>query len=323
MSGMLDVTRQNDKPQDYKKTLFIGQVVANDDISKLHRVKVRIPNVWDDYEPEQLPWCFPKCLPGGGGATEYWQNIPETGSYVYVEFLNGDDMFPVYYGGVRDHRTMEGVLHENYPHRIGFDVNSFMEVHEKDERHRIHVAKEDPVPYPRFRHHFFIDRMTNETEYKHATETKINIADNGTMKVEVRARDLPDGGDFIMHTDRHYVLEVSQALFDGEPGHYYCDVLEDWWETHVETHVLLKSRTSDITIEAAQNIFGEAGVNIELTAGEEVRILAEMLVDITAPAIVLNGFVVINGALHINGNVTHIGNNTQIGVHVDSIGVHV
>lgn len=348
MSGMLDVSHQQDKPQDYKGKIFIGEVVANEDIAKLHRVKVMIPSLWEEYEPEFLPWCMPKCLPGGGGPTEYWQNVPETGSFVYVEFQNGDDMFPVYYGGVRDYRTMEGVLHENYPHRIGFDINSFMEVHSGDERHRVHDAKEPPVPYPRFRHHFFIDRMTNEVEYKHATETKFNIADNGRVFVEVRARDLPEGGDWIMHTDRHWVLEVSNAKFAGEPGHYYCNVLEDWWETHVETHILLKSRTEtidfqapltirsesyeeNIELEAALDILGHAGVDIRFSADNEVFIKADVkvtveapvieatatqLIELTAPEITLNGHVT------INGDIKHVGNNTQTGVHVDSTGVH-
>lgn len=275
MSGMLDVTHQSDKPQDYKGQVFIGKVVVNDDIKMFHRIKVEIPDMWDEYKQEELPWCIPAMLPGGCGPTEYSQNIPETGSFVYVIFQNGDNHLPMYYGGVRDYNTVVSVLHENYPHRVGWELNSFTEEHANDERHRVHVVKGDPVPYPRYIHHFFVDRMTNEVEYKHPTETKINIADNGRIFLEVRARDLPDGGDFITHTDRHYELEVSNAKFDGDPGHYLCKVLEDWWETYAQTHIRLESKTDRIDIKAPKTIRIESTeIDVEVIAAGNVKVTA-------------------------------------------------
>lgn len=342
MSGMLDVTHQSDRPQDYKDQVFIGKVVVNDDIKKFHRIKVEIPDMWDCFKQCELPWCTPGFIMGGCGPTEYSQNIPETGSFVYVTFQNGDNHFPIYWGGVRDYQTMKGILDENYPHRIGWQVNSYKEVHSGDERKRKHESKESPEPYNRVGHHFFLDRKTNEVEYEHATKTRVNIKPNGRMFVEVRARDLPDGGDFIMHTDRHYILEVSNALFPGPPGHYYCNVLEDWWETHVETHVLLESRTDrmdlkapkviriestgdsieiiaaqDVVVRAGRNVTVTAGGSITANAGTSITATAGTEISLNAPVINLNAPTVnVNGFLHVSQS-ARIDDNLSVGGSVD------
>lgn len=337
---MLDVTHQMDKPQDYKDQVFIGKVVVNDDIRKFHRIKVEIPSIWNEYTQEQLPWCLPALVHGGCGPTEYSQNIPETGSFVYVTFQNGDNHFPVYWGGIRDYQTLVGVLHENYPHRIGWQVNSFKEVHSgTSERKRKHASKNAPEPYDRRGHHFFLDRKTNEVQYEHATKTRVNIAPNGRMFVEVRARDLPDGGDFIMHTDRHYILEVSNAAFAGPPGHYYCNVLEDWWETHVETHVFLESRTSrmdlkaprvirihstddNVEVIAAKNVIVTAGGNITANAGGSITATAGADITLNAPVINLNAPTVnVAGNLNVAQNINLAGNLSSGGTVADSDGV--
>lgn len=324
MSGMLDVTHQSDRPQDYKDQVFIGKVVVNDDIKKFHRIKVEIPDMWDEYTQDQLPWCMPDHLAGGSGPTETEQNIPETGSFVYITFQNGDNHFPVYHGGVRDYQTVKGVLDTNYPHRIGWQRNSFKEVHDGDERKRKHSSKDAPEPYDRRGHHFFLDRLTNEVEYEHATKTRINIAPNGRIFLEVRERDLPDGGDFITHTDRHYIIEVSNATSAGPKGHYYCNVLEDWWETHVETHVLLESRTDRMDLRAPKNIRIEstgadieviAAGNVIVKAGGNVTVQAGGNLDLTAPVINLNA-----ATTNISGNVQVGGNLNAGGLITDSDG---
>lgn len=321
MAGMLDATNNSDKPQDYKEQVFIGRVVVNDDIKMFHRIKVEIPDIWDEYTQDQLPWCVPHHLPGGSGPTETSQNIPETGSFVYITFQNGNNHNPVYWGGVRDFRTVQGVLAKNYPHRVGWQLNSFTEEHAEDERHRIHVVKGDPVPYPRYIHHFFVDRMTNEVEYKHATETKINIADNGRVFFEVRARDLPDGGDFITHTDRHYEIEVSNAKFEGDPGHYLCKVLEDWWLTQAKTwvklesidetidllcpkNITIESTQRDVVVKAAGNVRVIAGGNVVVEAEGDITATAGGNISATAPNISLNGAISLNGNVAVSGNMT-------------------
>lgn len=187
MSGMLDVTHQSDRPQDYKDQLFIGRVVVNDDPKRFHRIKVEIPDMWDSYKQEELPWCMPGQLAGGSGSTETSQNIPETGSFVYITFQNGDNHNPVYMGGVRDYQTVKGVLDTNYPHRVGWQYNSFTETHSGTERKRVHDSKGPPTPYPPTGHHFFVDRSTNELEYRHPTGTRINIASNGDVSMDVRS----------------------------------------------------------------------------------------------------------------------------------------
>lgn len=233
MSGMSDIRQQNDKPQDYKEKVFIGKVVVTDDIKKFHRIKCEVPDLWDEYGQDELPWCVPAFLPGGCGPTEYSQNIPETGSFVYITLQNGDNHFPMYWGGVRDYKTLEGVLHENYPHRIGWQVNSYKEVHAGDERPRVHVAKEPPEPHPIRGHHFYLDRKTNDLEYEHASKTRVHIDPGGSIYLEVRDKKWPDGGDLKIDTDRDMIFNVGLAKSAGRPGNWLVDVVEGFFSLHV------------------------------------------------------------------------------------------
>lgn len=219
MSGMLDVAQQTDKPQDYRDQTFIGRVVVNDDPKRFHRVKCEIPDMWDEYKVEELPWCLPGALPGGCGATETTQNIPETGSLVYVTFQNGDNHFPVYHGGVRDYRNMPSVLDTNYPHRIGWRYNSFTEKHSGTERKRRHDSKGPPTPFPPQGHHYYLDRSTNEVEYRHPTGTRIKIYPNGNVDVDVRS--IAYGGgtikidaevDIVMNAGRDIVMTAGREI---------------------------------------------------------------------------------------------------------------
>lgn len=212
MSGMLDVRQQNDKPQDYKEKVFIGKVVVNDDIKKFHRIKCEVPDLWDEYGQDELPWCVPASLPGGCGPTEYSQNIPETGSFVYITLQNGDNHFPMYWGGVRDYKTIEGVLHENYPHRIGWQVNSYTEEHAGTERERTHTGKTAPTPYDAKVHHFYLDRSTNDVEYKHPTGTLLHIYPNGNVDLFVKNHPAYGGGTVRVIADWNIELTAGNDV---------------------------------------------------------------------------------------------------------------
>lgn len=230
MSGMSNVTDNMDKPQDYKGKVFVGKVVVNDDIKKFHRIKVEIPDMWDNYGQDQLPWCMPGALPGGSGPNETYQNIPETGSFVYVTFQDGDNHFPVYHGGVRDFQTVQGVLAVNYPHRVGWQLNSFTQQSGGTERKRTALGKlasklGDAI------HHFFIDRSTNEVEYKHPTLTRINIADNGSVSVDVRKKAHPGGGNISWDVDLNVAWKAGGNWTENVTGSYTGTYGGSWTES--------------------------------------------------------------------------------------------
>jgi hypothetical protein len=118
----------------------------------------------------------------------------------------------MYWGGVRDYKTMEGVLHENYPHRIGWQVNSFKEVHAGEERPRVHVAKEPPEPFPPRGHHFYLDRSTNDVEYKHPTGTRIHIHPNGDVDLDIRNHPAYGGGTLNIDADWDVNIKAGRDI---------------------------------------------------------------------------------------------------------------
>lgn len=156
MSGMTDANHNLGKINDYKDRRFIGVVMDNNDPTKNHLIKVKIPDVLD-YPTEILPWCSPHSNGGGCGSEEYAQDIPLKGSKVYVTFQNGDPHHPEYSGGVRDHTTKKGVLHDNYPHRVGKDLGGG--------------------------NSYYIDRNTNTVNFNHKSGTTITINDDGSVTI--------------------------------------------------------------------------------------------------------------------------------------------
>ncbi len=326
MSGMLDVAQQTDKPQDYREQVFIGKVVVNDDPRRYHRIKVEIPDMWDEYKQEELPWCMPDHLPGGCGPTEYSQNIPETGSFVYVTFQNGDNHFPVYHGGVRDYRTLEGVLHENYPHRIGWQVNSFTEVHSGSERKRKHESKDPPTPHDVRGHHSYLDRSTNDVEYEHPTKTRIHIYPNGSVYLEIRDKRWPDGGDFRHDTDRDYRLNVGLAKSPGRPGDMYVDVVEGKLEVHVkataniyvEGNVTLRT-DGNLSATVQGNTSVSTQGNTDITSQGNITVASQQILTLSgAQAVVVSGP---NFSVDAGGNMSVTGNIGSPGTIADGDGV--
>ena len=68
------------------ETAKIGQVVDNKDPDNYQRVRVSIPNVTEGVPQEELPW-YPILI---SSENNNKTSIPVTGSWVYVEFPNGD-----------------------------------------------------------------------------------------------------------------------------------------------------------------------------------------------------------------------------------------
>jgi len=73
--------------------MYRGIVVANDDPSKLGRIKAKVPSVLGDV---QTGWCLP-CVPYAGNKVGF-AFLPEVGSGVWIAFEGGDVSYPVWVG---------------------------------------------------------------------------------------------------------------------------------------------------------------------------------------------------------------------------------
>lgn len=178
MSGMTTTDAGND----YKGRIFKGKVVAIGDPLKMQRIKAVVPGLWDTYDEALLPWILPIGFSGGGRERMQW--VPAPGAEVYVQLQDGDSMFPVYTGGRGGNSWATGALSVNYPHRVGFELDSFV-ANSKGDNRKVTGAGQTEAPLGLRGHHFYIDRSDHSAEYKHPTGTKINIATDGSVSITV------------------------------------------------------------------------------------------------------------------------------------------
>ena len=75
--------------------LYVGQVVDNSDPQHLGRVKVKVVGVHES--DEGLPWAIP-AYPVLG-TSQF--TVPPVGTLVWVLFINGDPLYPVYFAQMR------------------------------------------------------------------------------------------------------------------------------------------------------------------------------------------------------------------------------
>lgn len=144
--------------QDYSGISFIGKVVSNADPLYKERIKVTIDNIFDipPYTIETLPWVIPKACHSSVGVAFGEFDVPDVGSYVWVEFQQGKINYPVYLGAAVMHRNVAEAL-VNYPHRKGF----------KDRKGNL----------------FYIDKHTNDVHFQHVSGTTIHIIPDGSVTV--------------------------------------------------------------------------------------------------------------------------------------------
>ena len=83
-------------PTDKKYGIHEGEVIDNIDPLRLHRVRVRIPGMFDD---PGSGWVLPAGTFGGGAAHFGGSVTPPISATVYVFFLGGDVGAPRYMGG--------------------------------------------------------------------------------------------------------------------------------------------------------------------------------------------------------------------------------
>jgi phage baseplate assembly protein gpV len=83
---------------DYSKNIFVGKVVYNEDPLRLKRVKVSIPNLFNETDHANLPWVAPMFFGfvanGAGGGSAHL--VPAVGTELVIEFQMGSPLHGLY-----------------------------------------------------------------------------------------------------------------------------------------------------------------------------------------------------------------------------------
>lgn len=300
---MLDANTHLDKPQDYEHREFIGEVVVIDDVGQYQRIKAKIPDLWDEYSIEELPWCTPATV-SEAGPTSLSIDIPEIGSYVLIKFQKGDTHYPIYSSGAHTNKSLKGsVLSINYPDRIGRVVNACKHTHSGIERERTAGEKQPAMHDLTAPHSWFIDRSSNEAEYKNPTLTRIGINSEGSVDLEARGGAI--GGGFLsMSTDKDCLLTVGE--YSG--GSFIMDVATDTLIDTVQDTVINTGRNLEMSSTEETHITAKSVV---ITVGSTVINITHSSIDISSSKITLtSGDIVLDGKvqllqdLRVEGKVT-------------------
>jgi hypothetical protein len=196
---MMDVQRLGNQ---YKDRTFMGVVVNNLDPMRLERIKVRIRDLFDGVEDEDLPWVAPKVAKGlGNGGGSRVCAVPYMQSLIYVEFENGDPNFPRYVGSPVTPTTRGDMFDTNYPNRYG---------------------RVDPKG-----NYMYTDMISGEFKFHHHSGTETTIADNGrvTIKcVENTDVDITGNANILIHGNAKIgvggtaQIDVSGGITSSSPS---------------------------------------------------------------------------------------------------------
>lgn len=114
--------------------IFIGEIVDNDDPDQEGRCKVKVFGMFagDDLAPEDIPWAQPfgrKMFAGGdGGYADI--SVPKIGTYVRVQFAEGDIMSPEYTSIQTVNGVVKAEIQDTYlnSHVLAYDVDEEMKI---------------------------------------------------------------------------------------------------------------------------------------------------------------------------------------------------
>lgn len=120
---------------DLLSKIFIGEIVDNNDPEQEGRCKIKVYGLFDgdDITPESIPWAQPfsrKMFAGGtnGGYADI--SVPKIGTYVRVQFAEGDLMAPEYTSIQVVSPEVKAEISDTYvnSHVLAYDVDEEMKI---------------------------------------------------------------------------------------------------------------------------------------------------------------------------------------------------
>lgn len=181
-----------------KGHIFIGTVVSVDDPDQIERIKVHIPNVFDNPDPQLLPWVGRRDggpIANKGSDYGSFGLVPGVGSKVFVEFQGGNPDFPLYWKSPKQKGGSPAEALVNYPNRYGW---------------------KDPAGNV-----IYIDTTPSQVTLKvtHVSGTVVTIDNSGKMSVEgvdtlemefVGNASIKAGGNMNLEADGNVVIKGAR-----------------------------------------------------------------------------------------------------------------
>lgn len=157
---------------------FVGEVKVNLDPNKLHRVKVHIPELFEGYAANDLPWfgCVRPLFQGNSDNTG-WISIPRIGSRVICVFDKGNINSGLVIGELMDSANkIESISDPDYPECWGFrdENNTYLKVNTNTKLLELHHSSRTKLE---------IDESGNTTITVTGNIT-INVSGNTTLVSE-------------------------------------------------------------------------------------------------------------------------------------------
>jgi hypothetical protein len=120
---------------DLVSKIFIGEVVDNNDPEQEGRCKIKVFGLFDgdDISPESIPWAQPfgrKMFAGGGNGGYADISVPKIGTYLRVQFAEGDLMAPEYTAIQSVNPEVKAEISDTYinSHVLAYDVDEEMKI---------------------------------------------------------------------------------------------------------------------------------------------------------------------------------------------------
>ena len=177
----------------------VGKIVDNKDPRMLLRVKVYIKGIYEDADPNKLPWCFPK--PGsdlGGRPDSSSFHVPEIGSEVSVFWPNRDLYHPFYEGRrVNELTAVKAPYDESYPNSYG-QIDST--------KQWFKVNKETGMT------EFYSDTLKKMIQFDGEGNLVLNIPKSMILKIAGEVQ-ISVGGSSILSSGNNVVITAGQDIY--------------------------------------------------------------------------------------------------------------
>lgn len=170
--------------------MYVGTVVKNDHPEKLIKVKVQIPDLFNNIKTEDLPW-FPLFFSTGLGSSSYTSTtcIPEVGTEVVVQFPYRDIYHGIVTGILRNK-----IQRQNDPNDVDKEIAepAFSESYFSnpvEQTYSIDMEEDYPNSYgwiDSIFNFFKINKIKKTFQARHSSDTKMKVDEDGNTSVHIK-----------------------------------------------------------------------------------------------------------------------------------------